>query len=552
MKLSRLFRICLITLLAAGSLTVIELSGQLPAGLTPAAAEGGSITVNEPDTDGKYVADVNQRVSFTGTMSPPDVGTIYLFVDGRLITCEDYLGNDLDPPPGAKACWRIAGVEGSNWTFPFSAEEAKRVGLTFFGVHDLRFVMTSKESSRSAILDEATITVELVADMPTQSPTAQPPVSADFGDDGLVVPPPGAGLFNQEPSGSRLWDGNPASPSVLSTVRTFTELNVSSGGLAATALVTIILLLLVGLPSALLGQSLSENYDRIFGKVSKAFKGASKTLSSPALPKWIPLTFGLVIATILSAFVDPGFGWNLGSARMLLSMGAAFVIEGVLGWVVIRAVLRRTDPELKPVPEFKFGSLVIILIAVLLSRVVGFEPGMVFGLVVGLAFGATLAAASEVRVKLIGLGWALAVGLVSWVGYSLLAGLPGFVPVFLAETLSAVTVGALAALPVVLLPLGGLDGGVLFGWNKWAWAGIYFLALALFFFILMPMPFSWGEIQTPLVTWVVLYLGYGLLAAGVWAWFRFSKPKVPAVSSTLEPEPEPEPGPSRPRNAVKN
>lgn len=527
MKRSNFLRVCLIALLAAGSLSVVELSGQLPGGPTPAAAAGGSITIDEPDAEGKMVADENQRVWFYGTISPPDGGSIYLFVDGRLVTCDDYFGNDLDTPSGVNGCWRVAGVEGSTWDFPLSSVELERLGLTFFGVHDFRFVLISTGSSRSAIEAEARTTLELVAALPTQSPSPEPPVSGELGNDELVMPPPAAGLFSQEPSSSRLWSGNPSSPSVLSTVRTFTELGISPGSLVATAAVTIILLLLVGLPSALLGQTLSENYDRIFGRVSKALKGASKTLSAPALPKWIPLTFGLAIATILSAFVDPGFGWNLGSVRMVLSMGAAFVIEGVLGWVVIRAVLRKTNPELNPVPEFKFGSLVIIVIAVVLSRIVGFEPGMVFGLVVGLAFGVTLAAATEVRVKLIGLGWALAVGLVCWVGYSLLAGLTGFVPIFVAETLSAVTVGALAALPVVLLPLRGLDGGVLFGWNKWVWAGIYFLALALFFFLLMPMPFSWGEIRTPLATWVVLYLGYGLLAAGVWAWFRFRKPKRP-------------------------
>ena len=48
----------------------------------------------------------------------------------------------------------------------------------------------------------------------------------------------------------------------------------------------------------------------------------------------------------------------------LFSMAIAFAAESMLGWIVIRAVLRRTDPELRPRPEFKFGSLLIILVAV--------------------------------------------------------------------------------------------------------------------------------------------------------------------------------------------
>jgi preprotein translocase subunit SecF len=38
------------------------------------------------------------------------------------------------------------------------------------------------------------------------------------------------------------------------------------------------------------------------------------------------------------------------------------------------------------------------------------------------------------------------------------------------------------------------------------------------------MPFSWGEVGTPLATWVALYVAYAVAAIGVWAWFRFRKP----------------------------
>lgn len=310
-----------------------------------------------------------------------------------------------------------------------------------------------------------------------------------------------------------------------------TEVVTSPTNFVGTVVVAIILLLLVGLPSALLGQTLSENYDRMFGRLSAAARRAKGTLSAVKSPPWVLIAVGVTLATVISAFVDPGFGWNLGSVRMLLSMGIAFTLESVAGWFVIRAVLAKTDPELNPKPEFKFGSLLIVLIAVVLSRIVGFEPGIVFGLVVGLTFGASLASARNARVKLVGLGWAFGIGLVGWLGYSLLSGATGWLAVFSAETLSAVAISSLAALPVALLPFAGLDGGVLFRWNRWAWAGVYTAALFVFFIVLMPMPFSWGGVGSPLATWVLLYIAYAVFAVVVWLWFRFVQPKFGQTAS---------------------
>jgi hypothetical protein len=489
--------------------------------LIPASATAaGSFTVDEP-VEGGQVATNGFSAKFAGTVSIDEYFAIYAYVDGKLLTCEEYFGNELDTRSG-NGCWRIATVEGSNWNFTIGEAELTRIGLTVYGFHEVRFVAAINDASgKRQIVDEHTINAEFVRTIPTATPT--PTATA-------IPAEPGASAGSDPIAGGldaiRRAIGDPAAPTVFSSVRTVADAVSSPPGILVAAAVTIVLLLLVGLPSALLGQTLSENYDRIFGPVTARVRRATAVLASPALPRWLPLTFGLALAIVLSAFVDPGFGWNLPSVRMLASMAIAFLAESVLGWVVIRAVLARTDPDLKPVPEFKFGSLVIIVVAVVLSRIVGFEPGMVFGLVVGLAFGTSLATARDARVKLIGLGWALAIGLVGWLGYSLLTGFPGWAPVFAAETLSAIAVSSLAALPVALLPLGGLDGGVVFRWNRWVWAAAYLVGLLLFFVVLMPMPFSWGEVGAPLATWVGLYLGYAVLAAGLWAWFRFRKPKA--------------------------
>lgn len=487
--------------------------------VSPAHA-ASSITLDDLDEPGVvYASPGSHYVEFAGDVTRESTGAIVVFVDGTLLTCEDYFGNDINAVP---SCIRVATVEGTRWTFGITGEELDRLGIERLGEHDFRFVLAEDRGDR-VITAEIELTATVI-ERPVVLPSAAPGVPAE---EPAIAPP------TAEPTtASQLGDGGTTAPSVLSALPTVAATMQSPPNLLVAAVVTIVLLLIVGLPSSLLGSTLSDNYDRLFGPMTAAMRSVTKpvtgALTTAVLPRWLPLAIGLSAATLLSCFVDPEFGLNWGSARLLLSLAIAFAVETLLGWAVIRAVLKRTDPDLDPKPEFKWGSLLIILVAVVLSRLVGFEPGMVFGLIVGLAFGVTLAAAQDVRVKLIGLGWALAIGLLGWVVYSLLAGVDGWLPLLLAETFSGVAVASLAALPVALLPLRGLDGETLFRWNRWVWAGLYTLALLLFFTVLMPMPFSWGEVGAPLVTWVILYLGYAALAVGVWAWFRFRAPLTPA------------------------
>lgn len=484
----------------------------------PAASAADAITVDEQPVPGVVVTG-GKSARFSGTTAGGK--GLFAFVDDRLLTCEDYYGNDLNPE--GNACWQVATVDGENWVFHISRDNLERLDIPFLGPHTVRFVQVTTSNGVRSVTAEATVAVEFVEVLLEPSPSSTPVPEA------VPVTPPNTPTHAS--TSSRLATGSADAPSVLSALPTASAIVTSPPNILVAAAVTIVLLLLVGLPSTLLGSALSDNYERIFGRATAAVRRATapftSTLAAPTVPAWLPLALGIAIASVLTGFVDPGFGLNWGSARMLLSMALAFTIETLLGWVVIRAVLHRTDPDLDPKPEFKWGSLLIVLVAVILSRLVGFEPGMVFGLVMGLAFGATLATAREARIKLIGIAWALAIGLIGWLGFSVLAGLNGWFAVLLAETLSGVAVGSLAALPIALLPLRGLDGETLFTWNRAVWAGLYALGLLLFFVVLLPMPFSWGEVGAPLLTWIGLYLGYAALAVGVWAWFRYRTPMTP-------------------------
>lgn len=80
----------------------------------------------------------------------------------------------------------------------------------------------------------------------------------------------------------------------------------------------------------------------------------------------------------------------------------------------------------------------------------------------------------------------------------------------------------MAALPIALVPLRGLAGHAIWSWNRGVWAGCYAVGLFAFFVVLMPMPFSWGDVSWSLWAWIGAYLTYAAVA--ITAWLLLARP----------------------------
>lgn len=511
-----------VTAATAGIALLLAFAPALPArngDITIRYPSDGATVVPELDADGASVVILEATFTVAG-----EAAYFVPTLDGLYAGCEDYAG---DGPHMGNDCF--AYVEGQTWRFRLMPAGFEHLGLDYSGEHtfELAFAAWVPDTQTLVALpggDSVTFTIGETADPVEPSATALPPGEAG---------PPGAELPQPQASASRLQSGSPAAPSVLSATTTAQDLALTPERALLTTLITIILLLIVGFPGTLLGSTLARNHDRIFGRLDQRvqrwranWKGAVRAARTPS---WLVIAAGMAIATIITGFIDPGFGLNPGSLRMLVSVAIAFVLQSLLGWWLIKRLLRRSDPGLKPRVRFRFGSLIVLALAVLVSRLVGFEPGMVFGLIVGLTYGAALAATQKARVSLIGSGYAFTLAILGWVGYSIVEATggaePGFWLTFLSETLSGLAVSGIASLPLALLPIAFLDGGTLFSWKKWVWATAYGVGLFAFLVILMPLPFSWGEITTPFATWVALYAAYAAVALGVWAWFRLVKPR---------------------------
>jgi hypothetical protein len=329
-------------------------------------------------------------------------------------------------------------------------------------------------------------------------------------------------------------------PGTLSTLPTVAS-SARPGNILWAVGFAVVLVLLVAFPTHLLNTAAEHGTDRFSTWWTQ--KRATKRALPPALEKlngWPLAIAGVVVASIVSAFVDPSFGQDAGgSLRILGSILLAFALDVALGWVLLLLFLRRTMPDAKARLRFAPASLLLVAAAVVFSRITGFQPGIVFGLVAGVVIGATLATAAKARVALIGLGYSFAAGLLAWIFYAIVtASGPGDSAgaLFVQETLSAVAIGGMAVLPVALFPLRGMTGYDIFSWNRIVWGIAYAVGLIGFFFVLMPMPFAWQGVPLELGVWVGLYLVYAVAAVAIWAfitrpWDRGTPDDKPATKA---------------------
>jgi hypothetical protein len=314
-------------------------------------------------------------------------------------------------------------------------------------------------------------------------------------------------------------------PSTLSGLRTIQDAAPTGVQWAVIASGSLMLMLVVGWPSTLLNAVVGSRYQsmvrwvtsRLPGRKADAAPDSSTPITRSGLPGWL-MWPGFALAAILGAFVDPDFGLNPMSARLVVTLFLSFLLFNLTAWTIVRRVAVRLQPESNPYLRFRWGSLLLVIVAVLVARLLGLEPGVIFGLVAGIAYATTLQAAKSAVVTTVGSGFGLALALVAWVGYSLLAPvqIDNFGYVFLVEFLAGVTVKGVSTLPLSLLPLGNLDGVKLFGWKKAVWGASYAVGLAAFMLVLATIPKAWGEIPD-FLRWVWIFGAYAVVAVVVWA-----------------------------------
>ena len=323
-----------------------------------------------------------------------------------------------------------------------------------------------------------------------------------------------SGGISSLPSGTGI-----AAPSVISDLKTIASAPISPFQTFVVIATGLLLTVLIGYPGFLLSAVISARWDR-WSELAKRPAAAIRRVASRRQARWV-FWVGIVVASLISAFIDPRFGINWLSFRLYLTLFASFAVFNVGAWFVIARVLRRLEPELQP-PELRLrlGSLGVLLLGVVLSRLLSLEPGIVFGLVAGLVFATTLLASRRGAVVLVGTAFAATAGVAAWVIYSVLAfsigSLDTGVSTAIIEFFGGLTIQGISTLPIALLPLATLDGADLFRWNRAYWAVTYLLASVLFIFVMVNVPGGLTSAPGDYLRWILLYVGFAVLATAVW------------------------------------
>src|SRR5690606_38237273 len=225
---------------------------------------------------------------------------------------------------------------------------------------------------------------------------------------------------------------------------------------------------------------------------------------------------------------------NGASARLLLAMVISLTVVNVGVSLLVMAAARRrygVASVLEPMP----AALLLVALSVLVSRLAGLSPGFLFGLVVGVAFARELRKREDGILAVLGIGATILLGVAAWFGYGLLgADGSGFWYELSRETLVAITLESVGTIVITLLPLEFLDGKVVFRWSKLAWLATYIVGLVVFLLVVVPLSDNWGEASAPLLGWGALFALFAVLAIGIWAYFRFVRPRGAHVADGAE------------------
>jgi hypothetical protein len=203
----------------------------------------------------------------------------------------------------------------------------------------------------------------------------------------------------------------------------------------------------------------------------------------------------IAVGALLGALLDPRFGANWRGVASYVAIACAIpavaVITAVLHRLYLRAERRRPRVHLRALPL----GLAVAAICVIISRLVDFQPGYLYGVVCGIAFEGVLATRAAGRVTMAASLAVLVVCVVAWLVWKPVADAavrPGafFGLIVLDDFLASLTVGGIVGTAIGLLPLQFLPGADIRAWKLGAWALTFGIAMILLISIVVRSPLA--------------------------------------------------------------
>ncbi|MEO8094211.1 MAG: hypothetical protein ABI632_04665 [Pseudolysinimonas sp.] len=323
-------------------------------------------------------------------------------------------------------------------------------------------------------------------------------------------------------------------PNILThSMTTLQDVLAHPAKINAAIAIGLVLIIFAMVPAHLLNATIAEQYERFSGRLSrirkpKWFERFSGWLRRAPAVGGILLTF---VTALLFAFIDPKFGPNLESLRLVLALTIALFIVGFIANWISSVILRqrfRLDVQLHLRPL----GLILTVVAVIVSRLLDFSPGFLIGLIMGLSIAERSAAKRAWVAVVVRTSVIFGLGLVAWLVYSFVAGgghegqEASFGTELFSEALIAITTEGIVMVLVELLPIRLLEGERLWQKSKLLWSGVYFAVLVLFVLAVVPWEGNWEVLGTALWAWIAAVVAFGAVCMGFYLYFRFWAPPL--------------------------
>ncbi|WP_411698557.1 hypothetical protein, partial [Conyzicola sp.] len=328
----------------------------------------------------------------------------------------------------------------------------------------------------------------------------------------------------------------PGAPNSLSTsLAPAWEVLSSPVAIVSSVVAGLVFLVLVAFPSELLGSTIQRRYQLVHRTAQVLPPGVGVWFARRPVFSGVGL---IALATLITGFSDPRFGADAASVRLLLACFIAALIVSygtylLLGWFLNRTWSLPTSLNLRPL------TLVITVIGVVLSRVLDFSPGFLFGLMLGLTFPAGTTHALRSHARLLRTLLIVAIAVTSWFAYSALIAATGGAPTdfagaLLQDTLAALSTEGLTGMLIAMLPFLYLDGREIWQHSKRSWAVSYSAIVVVFFLVVAPKPSNWGDLGPKYATWAIVLGVYAAVALAAYYLLHRSEQRASAHRQLLD------------------
>jgi hypothetical protein len=363
-----------------------------------------------------------------------------------------------------------------------------------------------------------------------------------------------SGTFTATRTGAPAGTSAVAGPSTIATsLPTPAEAFANAGEVAVTGVVAIAGAIFLTFPAHLFNLTFEENYTTIAGWFAgPRRRGAAATrrlrslwsrgeasgtshASRTGTTGWLAFALVVAVGALLGGLLDPRFGGNATSAESYFAIVLATLTGLIASGLATAAYHRARHGRVAWHPRGLPLGLAVAGLCVLVSRVVGFEPGYLYGAVCGVAFERVLTVRESGHVAALSTSAVILVSVVAWlllVPIRAPAAASGAFPLLVVadDFFGSVLVGGLVGSVIGLVPLRFLPGAHIRAWNPYLWAGLFAVALFALVDIVIRSPASAGAHHSAFIMTIVLFVIFASISVGFREYFAIRWRKQHAVA----------------------